>query len=254
MSIQCITFDLDNTLWPIKPIIIGAEKAVKAFIESNFSEYSQAFVFEELVKSRQSILAKHPELNVKLTELRTKVYYESLRKLGVADETATGIAQQAVEIFLMHRNKVQLFEGVESALAELSTHYLLGAITNGNVRFQELSIANYFSFYLSAENVGVAKPDKKIFDCAIKQAQRAQSEISSAKQILHVGDDLHYDVYGANQAGLLSCWIPFGEDAQKTYNDSSDKSNSGDSSHKKKPDITIRHLNELFEAVKSYEL
>lgn len=252
MSIRCITFDLDNTLWPIKPIILGAEKAVKAFIESNFSDYSQAFIFEELVKSRQSILTAHPELKVKLTALRTKVYYDSLQKLGVADKTATSIAQQAVEIFLMHRNKVQLFEGVESALAELSSHYVLGAITNGNVRFQQLSIAKYFSFYLSAENVGVAKPDKKIFDRAIEQAQRAQNEISSPKQILHVGDDLHYDIYGANQAGLLSCWIPFGDETQKAYNDNGDsETNNND---KKKPDITIRHLNELLEAVKSYKL
>jgi len=250
VSIRCITFDLDNTLWPIKPVIIGAEKAVQHYIKQNAAELVDAFVFERLARYRKTLLEENPALNVKLTELRASVYCRSLQDIGTDKALALTIAKQAVAVFLKHRNQVQLFEGVEDAIAELSSHYPLGVITNGNVRFEELPFAHYFSFYLSAENVGVAKPDHKIFTRALAEANALHPDINLPEQLCHVGDDLHFDVYGANQAGFKSCWIPFNETLDKTalkQEKPEDISNS-----KKMPDITIRHLNELLDAITNH--
>ncbi len=242
MSVHCITFDLDDTLWPIKPVILNAEKATRQFVESEASSLVGIFSFDTLSEIRKTVIKDNPALKVKLTQLRKEVYLTALISAGTPNKLAEELATQAVAVFLEHRNKVELFEGVEESLEKLSGHFCLGAVTNGNVQFQQLPIAKYFDFYLSAENVGAAKPNKKIFDRAIALAKSNHGEILSPDQICHVGDDLHYDVFGANNAAILSCWLPHADMSEEDINDAA-------AIHleepKKKPNIIIRHISEL---------
>lgn len=53
----------------------------------------------------------------------------------------------------------------------------------------------------SARDVGVGKPDARIFHAA---AQRLDI---SPEDILHVGDDPALDVVGANLAGMQTVWV-----------------------------------------------
>ena len=61
--------------------------------------------------------------------------------------------------------------------------------------------APYFHAAFKAHEVGVAKPDLKIY-----QAATAYLALD-ADQVLHVGDDAHADAWGAREAGLHTVWV-----------------------------------------------
>lgn len=236
MPIRFITFDLDETLWPLKPIILNAEKKAREFVEQRSPEHINALELETLIPIRKQLLSDQPELKIMLTELRIEVYERAFLSVGATEAHASSLAKDTVEVFLEHRSKIEYFPEVENIIEGLANKYHLGAITNGNVRFKQLSISRFFNFYLSAEDVGVAKPDSKIFELAYAQAKKHDPVIQSPEQICHIGDDLIYDVLGANRAGFTSCWY---NPEEKEY-DSSDFTSGN-----KKPDLTIRHLAEL---------
>ena len=76
----------------------------------------------------------------------------------------------------------------------------LGVISNWDSRLHTIlkntDLAGYFDFILASAEVGSAKPDKKIFIEALRK-----SGVSS-HEACHIGDDLHADVQGANNAGI----------------------------------------------------
>ena len=66
---------------------------------------------------------------------------------------------------------------------------------------RQAQAAAHFSAAVSAREVGVAKPDVRIFHAAASQAGVRPEEV------LHVGDDSHADVLGAWQAGMQAVWV-----------------------------------------------
>jgi putative hydrolase of the HAD superfamily len=61
--------------------------------------------------------------------------------------------------------------------------------------------APYFFAAFKAHEVGVAKPDAKIFQAATRHLEL------DASQVLHVGDDAHLDIAAARAAGMQTLWI-----------------------------------------------
>jgi putative hydrolase of the HAD superfamily len=95
----------------------------------------------------------------------------------------------------------RLFEDTRPALDALKTRGLaLGVLSNFTRNCKEvlqtLGIASYFSFFAVSSIVRKEKPDRAIFDYAVRAARRPAGEI------LHVGDSIHADVDGARAAGL----------------------------------------------------
>ncbi len=69
---------------------------------------------------------------------------------------------------------------------------------NGTVRahFERLGLAGYFDVIVDSGEVGVEKPDPRIFQLALAQLHVPPHET------IHVGDLFHIDVVGARAAGL----------------------------------------------------
>lgn len=81
----------------------------------------------------------------------------------------------------------------------------LGVITNGAVRIQEpmivrLEIAEFLDVVLISEREGVRKPDREIFDRALRQIDLR------AEDTWYVGDHPEIDVAAAAAAGLSAVW------------------------------------------------
>ncbi|OBU27878.1 dUMP phosphatase [Photobacterium kishitanii] len=97
--------------------------------------------------------------------------------------------------------------GAKSMLGALSQHAKLGIITNGFTALQEIRLertgfADFFDVLIISEQVGVAKPDVKIFDYACQQMN-----ITQRQQVLMVGDNPHSDILGGINAGMDTCWL-----------------------------------------------
>lgn len=86
----------------------------------------------------------------------------------------------------------------------------LGVVTNGNSNFQntkidKLNFRKYMNTFIISEEVGIRKPDTKIFHLAL-------SKINSNKETtLFVGDNPLIDIKGAIDSGLISVWLSHGQ-------------------------------------------
>ncbi len=81
----------------------------------------------------------------------------------------------------------------------------LALLTNGNAAYQRRKIAQHglapwFDVILIEGEVGVAKPDPRIFRQALELLQL------SASEAWMIGDDLACDIAGAQQVGLFAVW------------------------------------------------
>eukprot|EP01043_Picozoa_sp_COSAG02_P046472 COSAG02_NODE_4350_length_5463_cov_2.614840_2_plen_108_part_00 len=84
---------------------------------------------------------------------------------------------------------------------------IIGTLTNGNADVAGIAgLRDLVDFSLTAEGVGAAKPDRTMFEAAMRVAG-----ITDASQCVHVGDDHGKDVIGAKSAGWRAIWCPKGQ-------------------------------------------
>lgn len=154
----------------------------------------------------------------------TKIRQDWLSQLANTFSYDQKMVEDAFHIFWLARNQVTLFDGARDVLEQLSKQYSLGVLSNGNADVDHIGIGQYFDFSVNVADVGVAKPDAKIFHHALKLAN------STASETIHIGDHSLYDVTGALNAGLHAIWYN-PEKVQWT--------------EEKSPTATISHLNEI---------
>jgi putative hydrolase of the HAD superfamily len=200
MSIQLITFDLDDTLWDVTPVMQDAEAALRNWLALHAPRLG-AVPVDHLWSIRASLLQAEPMLKHRLSELRRRILLHALADAGYAHSDAHALAEAGFQVFLTARHQVELFAEVHPTLEALANRFQLGVITNGNADVRRLGLADYFQFALCAEELGVGKPDPKPFTEALKLAGIA------AEHAVHIGDHPSDDIAGAQAAGLRAIWF-----------------------------------------------
>ena len=198
-KIKVISFDLDNTLWPVAPAIHHAEKQLRQWIE-RYAPQAAGYDRDTLLAIREEVIAEHPALLHKVSQLRQTVLERLMHRSGYTTD-APRLARQAFAAFLTARHAVDYFSDVKPCIESLSRYYTLGALSNGNADIQRLSLGQYFTFAVSAEGVGVSKPDPQVFIAALNVAQ------CTAHEMVHVGDHPEDDIVGALELGIRAVWI-----------------------------------------------
>jgi 2-haloacid dehalogenase len=99
-----------------------------------------------------------------------------------------------------------LYPGAREVLTSLAERATLVMVTNSltavkRVQTSRLDIEHFFAGIVISEEVGVAKPDKRIFDIALSAAGNPDPST-----VLMVGDSLPSDIRGGHNAGLATCW------------------------------------------------
>ena len=197
MTISCITFDLDDTLWESGPVLAAAEARFYEWIGRTCPEIAHAHSYDALVAHRRTHYASIPESRHDLTRARLLWLESLLREWGYGAE----LAEVGFRVFWKHRNAVTLFDGVPRVLGKLGERYAIGAITNGNADVHEIGIGHHFDFVVTPAEAGAAKPDSAIFELALDAAG------ASPGSVVHVGDDPVRDVSGAAAIGLRTVWM-----------------------------------------------
>jgi HAD superfamily hydrolase (TIGR01549 family) len=192
-----LSFDLDDTLWPVEPVILAAEAAMLAWLRQQHPLVMHGQDRESLRAMRVRIAAQFPERSHDMTFLR----HRALSEMFVAAGHSASHADEAFEVFYAARNRVKLYDEVEDSLKRLSARYRLFAISNGNADLKRCGIAHWFEGHVTAISAGAAKPDIRIFTRLLDAAR------VEARQVLHVGDDPHLDVIGATNAGMQAAWL-----------------------------------------------
>jgi HAD superfamily hydrolase (TIGR01509 family) len=192
-----LSFDLDDTLWAVEPVILAAEAAMFAWLRQHHPLTMHGHDRESLRAMRMRIAQKFPERSHDMTFLRHRALAEMFTEAGHPESHA----DEAFEVFYAARNRVKLYDEVEASLERLSTRYRLFALSNGNADLQRCGIAHWFEGHITAISAGAAKPDARIFTRLLHEAR------VGAGQVLHIGDDPHLDVMGAVQAGMQAAWL-----------------------------------------------
>lgn len=199
--IQLVTFDLDNTLWETKSVVVAAEQTLLHWLEKNAPKFAQQLDLEARMALRNEVLAAQPELRHRVTPLRIAVLELGLRKAGYSDKQASKLAKQGFKIFLDARHQLEYFPHVEVVLELLSRQYQLASISNGNADVRRLGLDRFFKIIVSADDVGLSKPDAAPFQTALEAAGVKPS------QALHIGDHPGDDIQGALDVGMHTLWF-----------------------------------------------
>ncbi|NHZ82370.1 HAD-IA family hydrolase [Massilia sp. CCM 8695] len=194
---RAILFDLDDTLWPIAPVILQAEQTLHAWLHSNAPRVAERFTVDALRQARLALLAQQPEFQLDLGALRRAGLLSAFEAAG---EDAAKVEQAMVQ-FYAARNAVIPYDDVVPGLLRLKGRSLLGSVSNGNADLQAIGLSHHFKVSLAASQFGRAKPDPAIFLAAC-----GELGVDPADAV-YVGDDVLLDVQGAQRAGLRAVWL-----------------------------------------------
>ena len=196
--IRAISLDLDDTLWPIGPIMAHAEQALKQWLGANapgaLALYDQAEWVQQARRRAQAALADKPH---DFSAMRRDMIGQALAQAG----EQTDLATPAFEVFYAARQQVTLFDDALETLDFLAQRFPLAALTNGNADVQRVGLGAFFQCAVSAHEHGIAKPDPRIF------WHTAECLNLAPESVLHVGDDAALDILGARAAGMPCVWL-----------------------------------------------
>ncbi|MFI5709699.1 HAD family hydrolase [Kribbella sp. NPDC051620] len=94
-----------------------------------------------------------------------------------------------------------LYADTLTTLEALRSTYRLGLLSNGNGYPDRLGLDGIFTAVVFAQDHGVSKPDRRLFEIA------AQRIGSAAGSIAMIGDSLVNDVSAAQRAGWMGVWL-----------------------------------------------
>jgi 2-haloacid dehalogenase len=103
-------------------------------------------------------------------------------------------------------SQTQLLPGALATVRKLAKKFPLALITNGiatvqNRRFAASPITRHFQAVVISEEVGIAKPDPRIFTPALQKIGLTPGDV------LYVGDSVSSDMAAARNAGMDFCWL-----------------------------------------------
>ena len=101
-----------------------------------------------------------------------------------------------------------LYEDTEACLKKLSNKYKIGVIANQSLgtaeRLDKFGILQYIDLVIASAEEGVAKPDKRIFEIALKRTN------CKPEQAVMIGDRIDNDIVPAKKLGMNTIWIKQG--------------------------------------------
>lgn len=136
------------------------------------------------------------------------------KELVVFIDCGDTIVDESTQVFAENGDvlKADLIPGSGEMLIKLYKEgYRLALVADGRSAsfhniFRELGLSHIFEKWTISEDVGVCKPDERMFKTAMKQMNLSQSDTN---RIVMIGNNLKRDVLGANRMGITSILLSF---------------------------------------------
>ena len=206
MPYKDLFFDLDHTIWDFE---LNSKETLwdlhqKYALEAKGINDFDVFYSNYSVHNHR-LWDRYTKGFIKQEELRWKRIYLSLLDYKIADEALS--KEMSVDYLDILPNKKNLFPYTIEILDYLKNkEYKMHLITNGfeSVQFKKIknsNLADYFIEVITSEASNSLKPNKEIFDYALK-ASNAKLETS-----IMIGDNESADIQGAINAGMDSIFV-----------------------------------------------
>ncbi len=199
-KLKVLSFDGDMTLWDFYNVM---RRALRFTLYELRNQHPGPATTELTIDTMIDIRNKTAmELRGKVTnleEIRYQAFRRTLQHIGIHDDDFAGTLNA---LYLKHRfEDIDLYPDVLDVLRALGQHYQLGLLSNGNSYPDLCGLSDTFIFTVFAQDMGVEKPGKRIFNEALRQAG------CTAVKMMHIGDSLKSDVLGAQQVGVVAVWL-----------------------------------------------
>lgn len=196
-----VFFDLDDTLLDHSAAAKAAATKVHEVYRSSLNETLEAFLVRWETISEKYFLSNNPQSKLSLKERRRgrvrEVFPESL-----SDAEADAHFQVYLDTY---ESRWELFPDALPCLQGLKG-LPLGLITNGEkeqhrLKIKKLRLEPYFSTVVISGEVGFAKPNKEIFELAVKEAR------ANSRDCTYIGDRLNADALASQATGMRGIWL-----------------------------------------------
>ncbi len=196
-----IYFDLDDTLLDHKK----AEQAGLRDVHQHFDMFngiSEDNLLETYHHINKELWEEYGRGEIDRHELHRRRFSETFQELGLD----MNMHEEAGKVYMnYYRNHWEWIERAKEAYDVIAENYKVGIITNGFAETQRLKIDQFklretASQIVISEDVGVMKPDPKIFDHSTELAG------VNREDILYVGDSFTSDVVGGSKANWKVAW------------------------------------------------
>lgn len=211
MSYKLVLIDLDDTLFDYpkteETAFRNTFEELGFFVESELGNAKKEEIYEK-IKDR------YKDVNLQL--------WKDLEK-GAVDKDRLKVVrfEKIIEEFDLKYDPYEMselylkklgegifpFEATEKLCEYLHSKYKVGIVTNGikevqHSRIENSAIAKYIDKIIISDEVGVNKPDKRIFEYAMNYF-----EIMDKSEVIMIGDSLGADIKGGQNAGIDTCWV-----------------------------------------------
>ena len=213
MDIRAVAFDVNGTLVRILTDD-GMEQIFRSI--AHFLTYQgidlhrhqvRDLYFEHMKEQQQASPEEHPEfdavgiwrsiLQAHLTEFTRALPAEKLEQMPMfLAEMYRGIS----------RCRLRLYPHVLEVLDVLRERYPLAVVTDAQSTYaraelHKVGLLDYFDPIVVSGDHGYRKPDRRLFQLALDGMGVA------AEHALYVGNDMHRDIFGAQEAGMTTVMV-----------------------------------------------
>ena len=182
----------------LKLEVVSKNKTVKWL----FFDLGSTLIDEsDCLEYRIQELLKQPNAPSREALERRMIELASQNRLPYKDAAA----EFGLEIIKWPKHLEKMYEGVPQLLENLAGRYRLGIIANQSMgteqRLADYGIRQYFDIIMSSSEVGISKPDLKIFKTALDKAECIPDDAYM------IGDRLDNDIEPAAQIGMHTIWV-----------------------------------------------
>lgn len=195
MKYDWVIFDADETLFHFDAF---------AGLKRLFQSYDVVFTkqdYDFYQQTNQPLWLAYQQGEISAKTLQVTRFNHWANKLNVSPEQLnTGFLNAMAQI-------CKTLPGARRLLELLSPTTQLMIITNGftalqQIRLEKTALSHFFEHVIISEQVGVAKPDVRIFEHAFSLMGNPDKS-----KVLMIGDTLSSDIQGGKNAGIDTCWI-----------------------------------------------
>ena len=205
MVYKNLFFDLDDTLWAFS---VNAQSTFfEMYQKHRYGRFFPSFEhFYQLYQQRNHQLwMDYAAGKVTKEELNRRRFVYPLHVVGVpqAEEIAKAFAN---DFFQVIPTKSEVIPYAHEVLQELSTRYNLYILSNGfhelqRHKMQSAGLDGYFNDIILSDDIGILKPDARLFQHALKVAN------ATVADSLMIGDSWESDVAGAAAIGMHQAYF-----------------------------------------------
>ncbi len=202
MKIKTILFDIDNTIY-------NYDRANEEAIEKIYDYCRQNFQWEKALTKKLLCEAQREVKETLVSDCAT-LHNRLIRYQVMLENQKKDLFPHAQNLYHLYWDTLlevmRAEPGVETLFQWLRSQNLkIGIATDMTAYIQyeklkKLNLLSYVNFIVSSEEVGVEKPDKKLFHRCAQKASCKPCEC------LMIGDSLEKDVKGALRAGMAALW------------------------------------------------